>query len=225
MSEVKECINKLISYSFKSFFKKEGYKKSGIDFIKKENDKIKIVNFWADHSGFTISLGIFFNKINSYLIKRQMSSNPTRAAACHVQEQDIGGTTDNKRSIWWNLYFMGDLVDLRVLSKDVFDTFINYGIPWLNGCNDLEQALKYLLTGKAYSMFPPYSIPAIYLILGKKTEAIEYLINYNNECVEHFSRDDMKDYRDDLKFRGKEFNEFSEKNGLDITFQNIFNQE
>ncbi|MFH2045806.1 MAG: DUF4304 domain-containing protein [Pseudomonadota bacterium] len=224
MSETNIIINNLISHTFKQFFKKEGYKKSGIDFIKKEDSIIKIVNFWPSHSSFTVSLGIFFPALNNYMITKHMENTPKRVADCHIQQQNLGFLSDAKKAIWWDLYDRANVIDLEKLSKEVFDLFTKHGLPWLNGCNNYDQALDYLLDRKAYSLFPPFAIPALYLVLGKRKDAINSLKAIYNDYEKAYSDEELKDYRGAMESITKVHNEFANKNNLEIQFLNKFNK-
>ena len=224
MSETKKYINDLISYGFKKFFQKEKYKKSGIDFIKKEESTIKIVSFWPGHSNVTISLGIFFPEVNNYITSKYMDNNPKRVADCHVQQQNLGFLTDPKKAKWWDLYDTGNVIDLEKLSLEIFETFIKYGFPWLNGCNTCDQALDYLLNEKAYSLLSPLTIPSLYLILGEKEDAKKHLENSYSHYIEYYSDEALKEYRDALNHITQEYNEFANKNSLDIHFVNKLNE-
>lgn len=218
MNKRTNLIADLTSYSFQPFFKNEGYKRANSSFIKKEDAIIKIVNFWRMRSNFTISLGIFFPEISQYMIPRHIEYNPKRAADCHVQQQNLGLLSEKKRATWWSLYEKGHMVDLQILSKEVFDVFINFGMPWLDECNNYSQALVYLLNEKAGSLFPPFVIPALYLILGEKKEAQKSLKNIYNDYKNDYSKEALKDYGDALVNITKEHNEFSDINNLDVKF-------
>lgn len=87
--------------------------------------------------------------------------------------------------------FRSTMTDEEV--RDYADGFIKdiitYGIPWIQSHADRQEMLKELLAYQPpYSQFNRFSIPVLYLALGRKEDAIDYAKNQLKEMkiLRHF---------------------------------------
>jgi len=179
-----------------------------------------LVTFWPRDLIFTIELGIFFPEIIKYYhsVDGEITIMPKKAMDCHIRNV-IGHVTKDMKAIWWGLYYQGSKVDISRLSKDVFNLFIEYGIPWFNKFNSCEQGLEYLLNNKVYHA-PIFVIPSLFICLGQKQEAIKHLeLMYSDRRRHHIEVVNKKYKKKSFKFLIKGFNDFTEKNNLGIHFE------
>lgn len=176
MSNIGKAIDAVIRGGLAPLMKREGFKKSGRNFLKADSESIAILNVQASMSNlgatgkFTINLGRYFPSVARAVGDPDLQGLP-KEYNCYLRER-IGFLLPKKLDHWWEI----DLeTNLWLLTADVARAVEDVGLSWLRRMYDLR-ALKRELNG-----FPSLKLASVLLLLDEKAQA--------ERCLREFARE------------------------------------
>jgi len=166
MSEIGNAIDAVIRGGLAPLMKREGFKKSGRNFLKVDSESVAVLNVQASTSNlgatgkFTINLGRYFPSV-ARAVGEPEFEGPPKEYDCPVRER-IGFLLPEKLDHWWEV---GPETNIEELAGDVARAVEDVGLPWLGRMHDLH-SLKTQLDG-----FPSIKLASVLLLLGEREQA------------------------------------------------------
>jgi hypothetical protein len=166
MSEIGNAIDAVIRGGLAPLMKREGFKKSGRNFLKVDSESVAVLNVQASTSNlgatgkFTINLGRYFPSVARAVGDPDLQGRP-KEYDCHLRQR-IGFLLPKKLDHWWEI---GPETHIEQLAVDVTRVVEGVGLPWLRRVHDLH-SLKTELEG-----FPSIKLASVLLLLGERAQA------------------------------------------------------
>ena len=166
MSEIGNAIDAVIRGGLAPLMKREGFKKSGRNFLKVDSELVAVLNVQASTSNlgatgkFTINLGRYFPSVARAVGDPDLQGRP-KEYDCHLRQR-IGFLLPKKLDHWWEI---GPETHIEQLAVDVTRVVEGVGLPWLRRVHDLH-SLKTELEG-----FPSIKLASVLLLLGERAQA------------------------------------------------------
>ena len=176
MSQIGRWIDAVIRDGAAPLMKREGFKKSGRNFLKVDAESIAVLNVQASMSNFgatgkfTINLGRYFSSVARAMGDPDLRGSP-KEYNCHLRQR-IGHLLPKKLDHWWEI---DPETNLWQLAGDVARAIETAGLPWLQRMGHLR-ALKRTLNG-----FPSLRLASVLLLLGEKAQAERCLREFAHE--------------------------------------------
>ena len=143
MSEIGNAIDAVIRGGLAPLMKREGFKKSGRNFLKVDSESVAVLNVQASTSNlgatgkFTINLGRYFPSV-ARAVGEPEFEGPPKEYDCTVRLR-IGHLLPKNLDHWWTV---GPETNIEQLALDIARVVEDVGLPWLRRMHDLL-ALKH----------------------------------------------------------------------------------
>lgn len=170
MSEIGKAIDAVIRGGLAPLMKREGFKKSGRNFLKVDAESVGVLNVQASMYNlgatgkFTINLGRYFPSVARAAGEPELKGLP-REYNCQIRLR-IGHLLPENLDHWWTV---GPETNIERLALDVARVVENVGLPWLRRMRDLD-SLKAQL-----GELPSIRLASALLLLGEREHAESYL--------------------------------------------------
>jgi hypothetical protein len=132
MSDIGKAIDTVIRGGLAPLMKREGFKKSGRNFLKVDAESVAVLNIQASRSNlgatgkFTINLGRYFPSVARAAGKPELQG-PPKEYECTVSLR-IGHLLPENLDYWWEV---GLETNIEQLAVDVARAVEDVGLPWL----------------------------------------------------------------------------------------------
>jgi len=128
MNKLANIFKALLNHKFKDYFKQNGYKQKGNNFVLETDSMVIVIIFQNsqfnvdDYGSFTINIDIY-SKFQDEFVYR--NSNELIKSGYRVSKR-IGELLDNPSDIWWDYR---STTTISTLSDEVFGIFLKFAEP------------------------------------------------------------------------------------------------
>lgn len=209
ISNDKKGLAKYINNHIYGVLKPYGYKKSGNDFYLRKGELDCLINIQKnrysgpDKEDFTLNWALCF-PVDAYFYNRKLHNKPS-FSRCLINH--IVPWLKLQNGLWWSLSIGSTSQEIDKVLKDVEYYIREYGVPFLEKLNTIEDVIEMLEATKVNSSFrgfyPRHLNPEpfqaiLYLFINQKEKSLEIMDKVIRETKSELYRENMQGLKEKI---------------------------